>query len=162
MPNQTLHLTAAASRLSKVHGSPAAAAGELGRSAAEGFRVSVSIDPALLVALAGGQPDPLPSCVSRVEVQTLGDLWLPTGRPSKPASIRGFPDEAPINWNYSALGKTSIKLMQPRRSTSKSMTSPKTSAKLAKFKNLPVALLAAWALLPLLTTFISTRPLCPR
>ena len=42
--------------------------------------MSVSIDPALLVALAGGQPDPLPSCVSRVEVQTLGDLWLPTGR----------------------------------------------------------------------------------
>ena len=42
--------------------------------------MSVSIDPALLVALAGGQPDPLPSCVSRVEVHTLGDLWLPTGR----------------------------------------------------------------------------------
>ena len=72
-------------------------------------------------------------------------LWLPTGRPSKRGSTRGYQDEVPINWNYSALGKTSTKLTQPRRSTFALTTSPKTNDRSEKFKNLLVVLLAVSA-----------------
>ena len=62
--------------------------------------MSVPIDPALLVALAGGQPTPLPHYISRVELRAVGELSLTTGRvvASDPIVFcnRTFAGQAPV------------------------------------------------------------------